>query len=205
MATGCRIFGRSSSSVRSPPWRNGRRSRSTIARRCQLRSCRSSSPLSRSGRSAALPSELSRLLSIYAQSPLRWSVYTPIRGLTAAAAGLAVAKLVPQPDHLGQYLLASLVGVSGLPRSRRFLQHCTAFVRGLILSRHLRAIASVCLAHGAALRPGPDALRLRLPHLFAGPRARLLRSDACGSATSPPLPAGKGSHAQARRSKRSTS
>src|SRR6185437_11735246 len=31
------------------------------------------------------------------EDPLRWSVYTPIRGLTAAAAGLAAWEIVPTP------------------------------------------------------------------------------------------------------------
>src|SRR5438445_5823701 len=44
------------------------------------------------------------------ESRLKWSVYTPIRGLTAAAAGLAAFKLVPHPTGLGQYFLARFVG-----------------------------------------------------------------------------------------------
>ena len=205
MATGCRIYGRSLSWVRSLPSRNGRRSRSATARRCQLRSCRLSSPLSPSGRSAALSSELSRLLSIYANRRSSGVCTRRSAGSTAAAAGLAVAKLVPQPGHLGQYLLASLVGSLVFLAADGFFSTATAFVRGIDPVAHLQAIASLWLAHGAALRPRPDALRLRLPHLFAGARARLLRSDACRSATSPPLPAGKGGDAPARRSKRSTS
>jgi putative nucleotidyltransferase with HDIG domain len=77
------------------------------------------------------------------KSPLKWSVYTPIRGLTAAAAGLAVAKLVPQPDHLGQYLLASLVGSLVFLATDGFFSTATAFVRGNDPVAHLQAIASL--------------------------------------------------------------
>jgi putative nucleotidyltransferase with HDIG domain len=77
------------------------------------------------------------------KSPLKWSVYTPIRGLTAAAAGLAVAKLVPQPDHLGQYLLASLVGSLVFLAADGFFSTATAFVRGNDPVAHLQAIASL--------------------------------------------------------------
>lgn len=76
-------------------------------------------------------------------SPLKWSVYTPIRGLTAAAAGLVVAKLVPQPNHLGQYLLASLVGSLVFLAADGFFSTATAFVRGNDPVAHLRAIASL--------------------------------------------------------------
>ena len=77
------------------------------------------------------------------KSPLKWSVYTPIRGLTAAAAGLAVAKLVPHPDHLGQYLLASLVGSLVFLAADGFFSTATAFVRGNDPLAHLQAIASL--------------------------------------------------------------
>ena len=43
------------------------------------------------------------------EDPLRWSVYTPIRGLTAAAAGLAAWEIVPTPNQFAGYLVASLV------------------------------------------------------------------------------------------------
>jgi putative nucleotidyltransferase with HDIG domain len=77
------------------------------------------------------------------KSPLKWSVYTPIRGLTAAAAGLAVAKVVPQPDHLGPYLLASLVGSLVFVAADGFFSTATAFVRGNDPVAHLQAIASL--------------------------------------------------------------
>ena len=77
------------------------------------------------------------------KAPLRWSVYTPIRGLTAAAAGFAVTKLVPQPGHFGQYLLASLVGSLVFLGTDGLFSTATAFVRGNDAVAHLQAIASV--------------------------------------------------------------
>lgn len=76
-------------------------------------------------------------------SPLKWSVYTPIKGLTAAAAGFAVAKIVPQPSHLGQYLLASLVGSLVFVAADGLFSTATAFVRGIDPVAHLRTIASL--------------------------------------------------------------
>jgi putative nucleotidyltransferase with HDIG domain len=76
-------------------------------------------------------------------SPLRWSVYTPIRALSAAAAGLAVAKLVPQPAHFGQYLLASVVGSLVFLAADGSLSTATNLVRGLDTAAHLRTIASL--------------------------------------------------------------
>src|SRR5207249_2526298 len=77
------------------------------------------------------------------RSPLKWSVYTPIRGLTAAATGLAVAKLVPEPSHFGQYLLASLVGSLVFVAADGFFSTATALVRRNDPVTHLRAIASL--------------------------------------------------------------
>jgi putative nucleotidyltransferase with HDIG domain len=76
-------------------------------------------------------------------SPLRWSVYTPIRGLTAASAGLAVAKVAPNPEHLGQYLVASLVGSLIFVGVDGFFSTATAFVRGNDPVAHLQANASL--------------------------------------------------------------
>jgi putative nucleotidyltransferase with HDIG domain len=77
------------------------------------------------------------------KSALKWSVYTPIRGLTAASAGLVVARAVPQPDHLGQYLLASLVGSLVFLAVDGFFSTATAFVRGIDPVAHLRTLASL--------------------------------------------------------------
>jgi putative nucleotidyltransferase with HDIG domain len=76
-------------------------------------------------------------------SPLKWSVYTPIKGLTAAAAGLVVARLVPQPGHFGEYLLAGLVGSLVFVAADGVFGTATAFVRGIDPVAHLRTIASL--------------------------------------------------------------
>jgi putative nucleotidyltransferase with HDIG domain len=77
------------------------------------------------------------------ESRLKWSVYTPIRGLTAAAAGFVVVKLIPQPDQLGQYLLASLIGSLVYLAVDGFFSTATAFVRGIDPIAHLQTIASL--------------------------------------------------------------
>ncbi|HKO20806.1 MAG TPA: HD-GYP domain-containing protein [Acidobacteriaceae bacterium] len=77
------------------------------------------------------------------KAPFKWSVYTPVRGLETAAAGLVVAKLVPQPDHLGQYLLASLVGSMVFVGMDGFFQTATALVRGLDSVAYLKTFASL--------------------------------------------------------------
>ena len=78
-------------------------------------------------------------------SRLKWSVYTPIRGLTAAAAGFAAWKLVPHPAGLGQYLLASLVASVADLTADGFFTTATAFVRRGDLVGTARAIASLFL------------------------------------------------------------
>jgi putative nucleotidyltransferase with HDIG domain len=77
------------------------------------------------------------------KSPLKWSVYTPIRALETAAAGLVVAKLVPQPGHFGQYLLASLLGSMVFLAADAFLAIATGFVRGISPVAHLQTLASL--------------------------------------------------------------
>ncbi|HEY2740928.1 MAG TPA: HD-GYP domain-containing protein [Gaiellaceae bacterium] len=76
-------------------------------------------------------------------SPLKWSVYTPIRALQTAAAGLVVAKLVPEPSHLGQYLLASLLGCMVFLAADAFFTAATGFVRGINPVPHLQTLASL--------------------------------------------------------------
>jgi putative nucleotidyltransferase with HDIG domain len=79
------------------------------------------------------------------ESRLKWSVYTPIRGLTAAAVGLAALKVVPHPSGFGQYLLASLVAsVTELAADGLFTT-ATAFVRRGDPVANLRAITSLSL------------------------------------------------------------
>ena len=58
-------------------------------------------------------------------------VYTAIRGLNAAIAGLAAWILVPHPNGLGQYLLASLVASIAHLMVGAFLVAITAAVRGV--------------------------------------------------------------------------
>jgi putative nucleotidyltransferase with HDIG domain len=77
------------------------------------------------------------------KSPLRWSVYTPIRALETATAGLVVAELVPRPSHLGQYLLASLVGSVVFLAADGFFTAVTGFVRGINPVPHLQTLASL--------------------------------------------------------------
>jgi hypothetical protein len=50
---------------------------------------------------------ISNILDIR-DSRLKWVVYTPIRALTAATAGIAAWMFIPHPSGLAQYLLTSL-------------------------------------------------------------------------------------------------
>jgi putative nucleotidyltransferase with HDIG domain len=68
------------------------------------------------------------------ESRLKWGVYTPIRGLTAAFAGFAAWTLVPHPSGLGQYLLASLAASVADLLAGVFFVGVTAAVRGLKLA-----------------------------------------------------------------------
>lgn len=79
-------------------------------------------------------------------SLLKWSVYTPIRGLTAAFAGLAAWTLVPTPSNFVRCVLASLVAsVADLAANWAFVG-LTAWVRRYgNVSEVLRAISSVSL------------------------------------------------------------
>ncbi len=74
---------------------------------------------------------------------LKWSVYTPIRGLTAAAAGLAAWTLVPSPTNFGGYVLASLAASIVELAAGWSLVGMTAWVRGGNVPEVLRAISSV--------------------------------------------------------------
>jgi putative nucleotidyltransferase with HDIG domain len=76
-------------------------------------------------------------------SLLKWGVYTPIRALETAAAGLLVATVVPQPSHLGQYLVASLVGTMAFLAANAFFTAATGFVRGVDPVPHLQTLASL--------------------------------------------------------------
>jgi putative nucleotidyltransferase with HDIG domain len=81
----------------------------------------------------------------FRESRLKWSVYTPIRGLTAAAAGLAAWKVVPHPVGLGEYLLASLVASVADLTADGFFTTATAFVRRVDPVANLRMIGSLFL------------------------------------------------------------
>jgi putative nucleotidyltransferase with HDIG domain len=74
-----------------------------------------------------------------------WFVYTPIRGLTAATAGLVAWKLVPSPTNFGQYLLASLFASVALVASDGALVAMTAWVRRRSVASYLREVTSVSL------------------------------------------------------------
>jgi putative nucleotidyltransferase with HDIG domain len=63
------------------------------------------------------------------ESRLKWCVYTPIRGLTASAAGLAVWKLVPAPTSFAGYLISSLVAAVAYLAAEGGLVGMTAWVR----------------------------------------------------------------------------
>jgi len=76
-------------------------------------------------------------------SRLKWIVYTAIRGINAAIAGLVAWSLVPHPSGLGQYLLASLVASIAYLIAGAFLGAITAVVRGVGLAElELRSIGS---------------------------------------------------------------
>jgi putative nucleotidyltransferase with HDIG domain len=77
------------------------------------------------------------------ESPLRWSVYTPIRGLNAAAAGLASWTIVPSPTNFVSCLLTSLVATVAYLAAEGVLVGMTAWVRRLNVSDVLQEITSV--------------------------------------------------------------
>jgi putative nucleotidyltransferase with HDIG domain len=75
-------------------------------------------------------------------SRLKWCVYTPIRGLTASAAGLAAWTLVPDPTSFGGYLIASLVAAAAYLAAECALVGMTARVRGGSIAEVLREIGA---------------------------------------------------------------
>jgi putative nucleotidyltransferase with HDIG domain len=78
-------------------------------------------------------------------SPFRWSVYTPIRALTTALAGLAAWKLVPSPTSFGGYLLSSLAGSIAFLAAEGAFIGVVAWVRKYPISENLRDISAVAL------------------------------------------------------------
>jgi putative nucleotidyltransferase with HDIG domain len=79
------------------------------------------------------------------ESPFRWSVYTPIRGLSAAIAGIAAWTLVPSPTSFAGYLLASLVASVAYLASDGAFVSMTAWVRRGNVPEVLREISAVSL------------------------------------------------------------
>jgi putative nucleotidyltransferase with HDIG domain len=79
------------------------------------------------------------------ESPLRWSVYTPMRGLNAAAAGLAAWAMVPTPTSFVSCLLTSLVAAVAYLAAEGALVGMTAWVRGLNVSEVFREFISISL------------------------------------------------------------
>jgi putative nucleotidyltransferase with HDIG domain len=77
------------------------------------------------------------------ESRLRWAVYTPIRALTAGAAGAAAWMLSASPSGLRQYLLVCLLASIGDLAAEAVLLAITAFVRGMDVAHALLTVASV--------------------------------------------------------------
>jgi putative nucleotidyltransferase with HDIG domain len=75
-------------------------------------------------------------------SRLKWFVYTPIRGLTAAAAGVAAWQLAPRPTSFGGYLIASLVASGAYLAAESALVGTTARVRQGSVQEVLREIGA---------------------------------------------------------------
>jgi putative nucleotidyltransferase with HDIG domain len=79
------------------------------------------------------------------ESRLKWSVYTSIRGLTAAAAGLAAWTLVPDAKTFGPCFLASLVASLVDLATEAGLVGITVWVRRGNVAQVLWTISSVSL------------------------------------------------------------
>ena len=78
-------------------------------------------------------------------SRLKWCVYTPIRGLTASAAGLAVWTLVRDPTSFASYLFASLVAAVAYLAAEGALVGITTWLRGGSVPEILREISAASL------------------------------------------------------------
>jgi putative nucleotidyltransferase with HDIG domain len=79
------------------------------------------------------------------ESRLKWSVYTPIRGLTAAAAGFAAWTLVPNPTSFVHYLLSSLSASVAYLAAEGALMGMTAWVRRGNVPEFLHEIGALSL------------------------------------------------------------
>jgi putative nucleotidyltransferase with HDIG domain len=109
-------------------------------------------------------------------SGLKWCVYTPIRGLTAAAAGLAAWTLVPSPATFGAFLLASLVASVTNVVADGALLGMTVWVRRGNVPEVLRTACSVSLLTAPLFVPvlalfvyGYHRYSLLLVLIFFGP------------------------------------
>jgi putative nucleotidyltransferase with HDIG domain len=79
------------------------------------------------------------------ESRLKWSVYTPLRGLIAATAGLAAWTLVPKPASFGPYLLSSLSASVAYLVAEGALMGMTAWVRRGNVAEFLREVGAISL------------------------------------------------------------
>jgi putative nucleotidyltransferase with HDIG domain len=79
------------------------------------------------------------------QSLLKWSVYTPVRALTGAAAGLAAWVAIPHPQDFGAYILASLVASVTDVAVDGVFNVITAAVRGARLRDVIETVSTVSL------------------------------------------------------------
>lgn len=77
------------------------------------------------------------------RSPLKWVVYTPIRALMGATAGVAAWTFFPHPSGLGQYLLVCLVASLADFIAEGVLVGITARLRGMDAVEVLVSLASV--------------------------------------------------------------
>jgi putative nucleotidyltransferase with HDIG domain len=110
------------------------------------------------------------------ESRLKWSVYAPIRGLTAAAAGLSVRMLIPDAVSFGDFLLVSLIAAVVGVVVEGVLSGVTAAVRGLSAPRELWAAGPALLLTVPLYVPilslfvyGYQAYSLRLVLIFFVP------------------------------------
>ena len=79
----------------------------------------------------------------FRDSRLKWVVYSLIRALTGAAAGVAAWMFTPHPSGWGQYLLASLVASLASLGAEGVLASTTGRIRGISYTSQLLAFASV--------------------------------------------------------------
>jgi len=87
---------------------------------------------------------LSNILDLR-ESRLKWAVYTPIGGLTAAAAGLAASPVMHNATTLGAFFLASLVAAIAELAAEALFIVGTCIARRMRVGSELRAVAGVFL------------------------------------------------------------